>query len=127
MSGPGLILFLSAVAIVVIVLVGFGVAQIRKGVKAYTNADTTGQQPVWHRQPSILLGINNFVFAILICLVVLISLETNASARIITLIVVVLIFLGSLFLVMRTVLAALSAAQRAAQALRDNKQSDKPA
>lgn len=108
MGSSGLTLLIGAMVIAVLVLGGIGISQIRKGIIALRAAEAQEQEHIWHKQPNILLGINNFIFAILVCLVVLVSTETSASARDITLVGIGVIFLLSIVLVTRTALSALN-------------------
>ena len=97
------------IAIIVFALIGAGAYSIRKGINALPRAETLGQEPVWHKQPNILLGINNIVFALLLGLVA--SSSMVASARLFLFILIVLVFLVSVFLVIRTANVTMQAAR----------------
>lgn len=110
------------IVIVMLALIGIGIYNIRKGLQILPQAETLGQEPTWHRQPNILLGISNIAFAILVGLVALFSANINATGRIIIIILMVLVFLFSAFLVIRTALSALKAVKN----LRDRQTSKRP-
>jgi hypothetical protein len=97
------------IIIVMLALIGLGTYHIRKGVKTLPHAETLGQEPTWHKQPNILLGISNIIFALLVCLVAFLSIFP--SARLLLFILIGLTFLASLFLVMRTASVTMQAAR----------------
>lgn len=97
------------IAIIAFALIGAGAYSIRKGINTLPRAETLGQEPVWHKQPNILLGINNIVFALLVGLVA--SSSVIASARLFLFILIALVFLVSVFLVIRTANVTMQAAR----------------
>ena len=97
------------IAMIVFALIGAGAYSIRKGINTLPRAETLGQEPVWHKQPDILLGINNIIFALLVGLVA--SSSVIASARLFLFILIVLVFLVSVFLVIRTANVTMQAAR----------------
>ena len=112
---------ITIVVIVILALIGVGIYNIRRGLQILPEAETVGQEPIWHRQPNILLGISNIAFAILIGLVALLGSGTSSIGRNIIVILMVLVFLFSAFLVIRTALSALKAVKN----LREKKQINK--
>lgn len=127
MKGAGLvcydveegILFMSGLQIagitilllIILALIAVGAYNIGKGLRALPQAEALGQEPVWHKQPNILLGINNIAFAVLVCLVALLSVVA-APGRVVLLILIVITFLLSIFLVIRTANSAFNAAKK---------------
>jgi flagellar basal body-associated protein FliL len=111
---------ITIVIIVILALVGVGIYNIRRGLQILPKAERLGQEPIWHKQPNILLGTSNIAFAVLIGLVALLSTNPDVIARNIIIILMVLMFLFSVFLVIRTALSALQAVKN----LRE-KQTDK--
>lgn len=112
---------ITIVVIVMLALIGIGIYNIRRGLQILPEAETLGQEQIWHRQPNILLGISNIAFGILIGLVALLGTSTSATDRIIILILMALVFLLSIFLVIRTGLSALKAVRN----LREKQQTNK--
>lgn len=113
---------ITIVVIVILALVGVGIYNIRRGLQILPEAERLGQQPLWHRQPNILLGTSNIAFAILIGLVALLGTNPNATARNIIFTLMVLMFLFSAFLVIRTAFSALQAVKN----LREKQTNKKP-
>lgn len=97
------------IAIIVFALIGAGAYSIRKGINTLPQAETLGQEPIWHKQPNILLGINNIIFALLVGLVA--SSSVLSAVRLPLFILVALIFLISIFLVIRTANVTMQAAR----------------
>lgn len=93
------------VGVVVLALISVGVYNICRGLQLLPEAERLGQDPLWYRQPNVLLGISNIAFAILIGLAVLLG--TGSLDRNVILVLIVLVFLFSVFLVIRTALSAL--------------------
>lgn len=112
---------ITIVVIVILALIGVGVYNIRRGLQILPEAEKLGQEPIWHRQPNILLGISNIAFAILIGLVALLSTNPDPPGRNIIFTLMVLVFLFSAFLVIRTALSALKAIKN----LREKQQTNK--
>jgi len=112
---------ITIVVIVILALIGVGVYNIRRGLQILPEAERLGQEPIWHRQPNILLGISNIAFAILIGLVTLLGTNPGAIARNIIFTLIVLVFLFSAYLVIRTALSALQAVKN----LREKQQTNK--
>lgn len=112
---------ITIVVIVMLALIGIGIYNIRRGLQILPEAERLGQEPIWHKQPNVLLGISNIAFAILIGLVSLLGANPNAITRNIILTLMVLVFLFSAFLVIRTALSALQAVKN----LREKQQTDK--
>ena len=107
-------------ALLVPTLVAVGIYNIRAGLRALPNAEAIGQEPIWHKQTSILFGINNLVFAFLLLLLVVLSLVPGPFK----LAVGVLIGIGvvmSIVLVARSMVFALRASRILAQRLREKK------
>jgi hypothetical protein len=97
------------IAMIIAALISAGVYSIRKGISTLPRAEELGQEPVWHKQPNILLGINNIVFALLVGLVA--SSSVIASVRLFLFILSALVFLVSVFLVIRTANVTMRAAR----------------
>jgi amino acid transporter len=112
---------ITIVVIVILALIGVGIYNIRRGLQILPEAEKLGQEPIWHKQPNILLGISNIAFAILIGLVTLLSTNPDPMTRNIIIALIVLVFLFSAFLVIRTALSALQAVKN----LREKQQTDK--
>lgn len=102
-------------ALILLALLGFGFINIRTGLKALPRAEELGQEAVWHKQPNILLGINNFIFALLIGTGVLLS--QLPDQRFLLLVLLGILLLLSVFLVIRTMQTASAAANRLRQRL----------
>lgn len=103
---------ISVIVIIALGLITVGIATMRAGIKALPNASSVGQEPVWYKHPKILFGLNNIVFAVLLCLVLLLGIVTSTTAKLILVILLIITFLLSLFLVIRSVLALLRAAKK---------------
>ncbi|MBO0778879.1 MAG: hypothetical protein J2P37_08640 [Ktedonobacteraceae bacterium] len=112
MSGPLLAGGVVLVAIV-LALVGVGIYNIRSGIKALPRAEELGQEPVWHKQPNILLGFTNIIFALLVGLAALLG--AFPDLRLLWFILLGLLLLLSIFLVARTIRAASAAARKLRQ------------
>ena len=112
---------ITIIVIVMLALVGIGIYNIRRGLQILPQAERLGQEPIWHRQPNILLGISNIAFAILIGLVALLGTNPDPLVRNIIITLMVLVFLFSAFLVIRTALSALQAVKN----LREKQQTNK--
>jgi quinol-cytochrome oxidoreductase complex cytochrome b subunit len=112
---------ITIVVIVILALIGVGIYNIRRGLQILPEAERLGQESIWHRQPNILLGISNIAFAILIGLVALLGTNPGSVARNIIFTLMVLVFLFSAFLVIRTALSAL----RTVKNLREKQQTNK--
>jgi threonine/homoserine/homoserine lactone efflux protein len=89
------------------VLVYVGMTNIRSGTQALAQTRSAGQQGVWHKQTSILFGLNNIVFALLIVLVVLLGVVTDRSMKYVLIALIVVALLTSIVLVVRCIAAAL--------------------
>jgi hypothetical protein len=114
---------ITIVFVVMLALISVGVYNIHRGLALLPEAERLGQDPVWHRQPNVLLGISNIAFAILIGLAALFG--TGAADRNVMLVLIVLVFLFSVFLVIRTALSALKAIKNLHEKQQTNK-NDKP-
>ncbi len=100
------------VVIFIIALAGIGIYNIRKGVQVLPNAQALGQEPVWHKQPNILLGLSNICFAVLVALATLLSISTSSTGRGVMIVLTVVVFLLSVLLVARTAQSALNAVKK---------------
>ncbi len=89
------------------VLVYVGMTNIRSGTQALAQTRSAGQQGVWHKQTSILFGLNNIIFALLIVLVVLLGVVADRSVKYILIALIVVTLLTSIVLVVRCITAAL--------------------
>jgi hypothetical protein len=103
------------IIIVMGVMIGLGAYNIVKGIKMLPQAEILGQEPVWHKQPNILLGISNVIFGIMIALVGLVILATGTTARIIIFILIAITFLLSMAIVIRTVTSTMNAVRNLSQ------------
>jgi hypothetical protein len=110
---------ITIVFVVILALIGVGIYNIYRGLQLLPQAERLGQEPVWHRQPNVLLGISNIAFAILIGLATLLG--TGAANRNIMLILIALVFLTSIFLVVRTALSAMQAIKNLREKQQDHK------
>jgi hypothetical membrane protein len=110
---------ITIVLVVMLALIGVGVYNMRRGLQLLPEAERLGQEPVWHRQPNVLLGLSNIAFAVLIGLVALLGI--GSADRYIVLVLMVLVFLLSAFLVIRTALSTLKAVKN----LREKQQTNK--
>lgn len=89
------------------ILVYVGMTNIRSGTQALAQSRSTGQQGVWHRQMSILFGINNIVFALLLVLVVLLVVVVDRTAKYVLIALIAVTLLTSIVLVVRCIGAAM--------------------
>ncbi|GAC1369637.1 MAG: hypothetical protein NVS2B12_25450 [Ktedonobacteraceae bacterium] len=89
------------------VLTYVGIANIRVGQRALAQAQIAGQQAVWHKQTSVLFGINNIVFAFLIIVVVLLGIVVDHTAKYVLIALVIITLLASIVLVIRCISVAL--------------------
>jgi hypothetical protein len=117
-SGPLLSGIVVLVAIV-LALLGVGLYNIQSGIKALPRAETLGQSGLWHKQPNILLGINNIVFALLVALASLLGLWPEQ--QLVIFVGLGILVLLSLFLVVRTIRSASEAASRLRQMAKEKK------
>src|SRR5260370_11134964 len=98
-------------AIIILALISVGIYNIRTGLENLSNAEALGLEPLWHKQPGILFGINNIAFAILVCLVSLLSTVQNSTTRLVILGLSGVMLITSVFLVARTISMALRASK----------------
>lgn len=99
------------------ILILVGSFSVRTGVRALPNARDLGQESVWHKQPNILFGLNNFTFALLLGMVLLFLLITDESMKGIVAGIGMCLLILSIFLVIRSILYSL----RAAKALKNKR------
>jgi hypothetical protein len=107
-------------ALLVLALVAVGIYNIRSGLKVLPNAEEVGQEPVWHKQTTILFGINNMVFALLLLLLLLLTIAPGSFKTGVVILIFITIAL-SILLVARSIFFALRAARKIAQNLREKK------
>lgn len=94
-------------AICAVLLIAVGVTNIRSGRKALARARSEGQGAVWHKQVSILFGLNNIVFAGLLIMITLLIMIANPGVKYAIIALIALLFLMSIVLVVRCVSSAL--------------------
>ena len=114
-------------AIGAVVLAAFGIRSIRAGQKALARARIADPGAVWHKQISILFGLNNLVFAALVVLVMLLILIVFHPIRMVLIGLIVLLLVVSVILVGRCLTSALQGSQGSQRSLaprRDNKEED---
>jgi hypothetical protein len=97
--------------IAILVLLAIGIFSIRSGLKALPGAASLGLEPVWHKQPKVLLGINNIAFAVLLSLVGLLSTAPNPTIKTTLFVMIILTLIISIFLVISSILVSLQAAR----------------
>ncbi|GCF09252.1 hypothetical protein [Dictyobacter arantiisoli] len=115
------IIFLGICAVV---LGAFGIRSIRSGRKALARARIVGSGAVWHKQISILFGLNNLVFAGLVILVMLLMLLTVHIIKMVLIALIILLLVVSVVLVVRCLMSALQASQQPVAPRRDHKEED---
>jgi hypothetical protein len=84
-----------------LLVVGF--INIRSGLRSLSSATLPGQNTLWHRQPAILFGCNNLLFALLLVWGAGLFLFVDHTVRFVLLGLIVLTFLFSIVLVVRTI------------------------
>ncbi len=87
----------------------FGIANIRSGLRGGSRENVMNVTAVWHKQPKVLFGINNIVFALIIVFLLLLALLASQTARYIVIGLIVFTLVVSIVLVVFTMKAAISA------------------
>jgi len=88
-----------------------GISNIRSGLRGGSQEHVMKVTAVWHKQPKVLFGINNIVFALILALVLLLILLTDQTAQHIVVGLIVCTLVVSIVLVILTMRAAISAVQ----------------
>jgi hypothetical protein len=101
--------------LLVLVLMMVGIYNISQGIKALPRAEEQGQEPVWHKQLSILFGINNVVFAFLLLFGGGLFIVTERIVKYVLAGLVVFALIVSILLVVRTIKYSLLASQKLQQ------------
>ena len=96
----------------ILVLLAVGIFSIRSGLKGLPSAASLGLEPVWYKQPKVLFGINNIVFAILLGLIVLLSIAPDPIIKTTLLISISITLIISISLVISSILVSLRAAKK---------------
>ena len=104
---------------VIVVLIAVSINNLRKGQLALRRAHSVDQPAVWHKQLSILFGVNNLVFAGLIFFVLLLALVTDRTWKYIFIALIALFLVCSIILVMRCVFTALQTSRDLISSRRD--------
>ncbi len=105
---------LAGMLLLVIIAIGLalvGVVNIRGGLRSLSGSATSGQYTGWHKQPGILFGLNNIVFAVLLVWGAGLFLFANSVVKYALLVLIVLTLLFSILLVTRTITSASQAAR----------------
>lgn len=89
----------------------FGISTIRSGLRGGSRQDVMNVSIAWHKQPKVLFGINNIVFALLLVCVLLLMILTSQTAVYIVVGLIVLTLIISIVLVVLTMKAAIGAMQ----------------
>ena len=89
----------------------FGISSIRSGLRGGSQEHVMKVTAVWHKQPKVLFGINNIVFALILVLVLLLILLTAQTVVYIVVGLIVFTLVVSIVLVVLTMRAAISAVQ----------------
>jgi hypothetical protein len=97
--------------IAILILLAIGTFSIRSGLKSLPGAASLGLEPLWYKQPKILLGINNIAFAFLLILVGLISVAPNTTIKTALFVIIIITLIVSIFLVITSILVSLQAAK----------------
>jgi len=89
----------------------FGISNIRSGLHGGLQEHVMKVTAVWHKQPKVLFGINNIVFALILVLVLLLMMLANQTAVYIMVGLIVSTLVISIALVVLTMRAAIGALQ----------------
>lgn len=89
----------------------FGISNIRSGLRGGSQEHVMNVSTAWHKQPKVLFGINNIVFALILVFVLLLTLLANQKAVYIVIGLIVFTLVVSIVLVVLTIKAALGALQ----------------
>ena len=89
----------------------FGISNIRSGLRGGSQEHVMKVTAVWYKQPKVLLGINNIIFALILVLVLLLILLAGQTARYIVVGLIVFTLVISIVLVVLTMRAAIGALQ----------------
>jgi len=89
----------------------FGISNIRSGLRAGSQEHLMKVTAVWYKQPKVLFGINNIIFALILVLVLLLILLAGQTARYVVVGLIVLTLVISSVLVVLTMRAAMGALQ----------------
>jgi len=89
----------------------FGISNIRSGLRGGSQEHLMKVTAVWYKQPKVLFGINNIIFALILVLVLLLILLAGQTARYVVVGLIVLTLVISSVLVVLTMRAAMGALQ----------------
>jgi|SRR5204863_2248443 hypothetical protein len=89
----------------------FGISNIRSGLRGGSQEHVMKVTAAWHKQPKVLFGINNIVFALILVLVLLLILLASQTAQYIMVGLIVSTLIVSIVLVILTMRAAIGALQ----------------
>ena len=92
-------------------LVLFGISNIRSGLRGGSRENVMQVTTAWYKQPKVLFGINNIVFALILILVLLLALLASQTARYIVVGLIVFTIVISIVLVIFTMKAAIGVLQ----------------
>jgi hypothetical protein len=89
----------------------FGISNIRSGLRGDSREHIMNASTVWHKQPKVLFGINNIVFALILVFVLLLTLLANQKVVSIVIGLIMFTLVVSIVLVVLTMRAGLGALQ----------------
>jgi|SRR2546421_7859409 len=89
----------------------FGNSNIRSGLRRGSQEHVMKVTAAWYKQPKVLFGINNIIFALILVLVLLLIVLASQTARYVVVGLIVFTLVISSVLVVLTMRAAISALQ----------------
>ncbi len=89
----------------------FGISNIRSGLRGGSQEHVMKVTAVWYKQPKVLFGLNNIIFALILVFVLLLILLASQTACYIVVGLIVFTLVISIVLVVLTMRAAIGALQ----------------
>jgi hypothetical protein len=89
----------------------FGISNIRSGLRGGSPENVMKVSAAWHKQPKVLFGVNNIIFALMLVFVLLLTVLANQTAVYIVVGLIVFTLVVSIVLVVLTMRAALGTLQ----------------
>jgi hypothetical protein len=99
----------------------FGISNIRSGLRGGSQEHVITVSAAWYKQPKVLFGVNNIIFALILVFVLLLILLANQIARYIVVGLIAFTLIVSIMLVILTMKAAIGAVQHMSRQQRQEK------
>src|SRR6266550_1649188 len=117
----GLLALIISLGICACGLALFGISNIRSGLRGGSQEHVIKVSAAWYKQPKVLFGVNNIIFALILVFVLLLTLLANQTARYIVVGLIAFTLIVSIMLVILTMRAAIGAVQHMSRQQRQEK------